>query len=54
MNLGDLVMKGENPNKRADGLVDYYGDGRGLQLQREYRERQKMKEQERKESSENK
>ncbi|MBO4354164.1 MAG: hypothetical protein J5860_04410 [Clostridia bacterium] len=54
MNLGDLVMKGENPNKREDGLVDYYGDGRGLQLQREYRERQKMKEQERKESSENK
>lgn len=37
--LGDIIINKENPNKRADGLVDYYGDGRGLDAQRAYRAR---------------
>ena len=37
MGLGDLAFKQtEKPEKRPDGLVDYYGDGRGLEAQREY------------------
>ena len=43
--LSDLLFKQENPNRKSDGLVDYYGDGRGLAAQREY-QKKKAEEQE--------
>ena len=40
--LQDLVFK-DNPNQRQDGLIDYYGDGRGLMKQREFQNKKQDK-----------
>ena len=43
--LSDLVMNDEvEKNRRSDGTIDYYGDGRGLEAQREFLRKQKERE----------
>ena len=50
--LSDLVMSNEVEKKRRpDGTVDYYGDGRGLEAQREFLRKQKEREEAKKKAA---
>ena len=50
--LSDLVMSNEvEKMRRPDGTVDYYGDGRGLEAQREFLRKQKEREEAKKKAA---